>query len=376
MPGPGSGAGRRSSANLALNSQPVATRLRHAQLSLSSGSRQAAGRDSRPLAVVIDRMLEATVAGSFSRLGYLVRRAVEGWDDAPRIDGKVVVVTGASSGIGRATAVALGQLGAEVWAVGRDAKRTEAVADAICAAGGRAHVALADLSDGTSIASLARVFGAAHDHLDGLVHCAGALLRGYAQSSDGIELTVATQVLGPYRLTWHLASHLRRAGKSTIVTTSSGGMYTERFDLGRLEMRRQDYDGVRAYARVKRAQVVLAREWSRRWSTEGVASYAMHPGWVDTPGLASGLPHFRLGPLLRRPEEGADTAVWLATGAGRSIARDLAVPSLSFQSGLWHDRHLRGEHYLPWTRPKVSREEEGRMLWDWCVTRTGLGAGS
>ena len=102
---------------------------------------------------------------------------------------------------------------------------------------------------------------------------------------------------------------------------SSGGMYTERFDLDRLEMDPEHYDGVRAYARAKRAQVVLAREWSRRWSACGVASYAMHPGWVDTPGLASGLPSFTyLGPLLRRPEEGADTAVWLAAGAARPSA--------------------------------------------------------
>jgi dehydrogenase/reductase SDR family member 12 len=194
-------------------------------------------------------------------------------------------------------------------------------------------------------------------------------------SADGFELTVATHVLGPFRLTWDLAPHLHRAGRSTIVTVSSGGMYTERFDLDRLEMDPAHYDGVRAYARAKRAQVVLAHEWSRRWSARGVTSYAMHPGWVDTPGLASGLPSFTLlGPLLRRPEEGADTAVWLATGAARSPGTPNGAARKSVEDGFWHDRRLRGEYYLPWTRPGDGLDEQGRQLWDWCATRSGLGS--
>ena len=283
-------------------------------------------------------------------------------------------MTGASSGIGRAAALALGGLGAEVWVVGRHRDRTEAVADAIRSAGGRAEGVIMDVADGAAVDAFAERFGSTHDRLDGLVHSAGALLADYAVSTEGVELTVATHVLGPYRLTWRLAPHLRSAGRSTIVTVSSGGMYTERFDLDRLEMPQDHYDGVRAYARAKRAQVVLAREWSRRWSSWGVASYAMHPGWVDTAGLASGLPSFtHLGPLLRRPEEGADTAVWLAAGAARPPAAPGLTTSSSVADGIWHDRRLRGEYYLPWTRPHGGREEEGRTLWDWCATHTALG---
>ena len=103
------------------------------------------------------------------------------------------------------------------------------------------------------------------------------------------------------------------------MTVSSGGMYTQPFDLDRLEMTPEAYRGTTAYARAKRAQVVLSHEWARRWGADGVASYASHPGWVDTPGLASGLPTFaKLGPLLRTPGEGADTVVWLAAGGARS----------------------------------------------------------
>jgi dehydrogenase/reductase SDR family member 12 len=166
-----------------------------------------------------------------------------------------------------------------------------------------------------------------------------------------------TSLLGPL---------LRRSGDADIVTVSSGGMYTERFDLGRLEMPPHSYRGTTAYARAKRAQVVLSHEWARRWGADGVASYAVHPGWVDTPGLARGLPSFaKLGPLLRTPAEGADTVVWLAAGSAR---RQDQVPPLT--EGFFHDRHRRGEHRLPWTARAVA-PEDGRLLWEWCVSRTG-----
>ena len=78
------------------------------------------------------------------------------------------------------------------------------------------------------------------------------------------------------------------------------------------------YRGAVAYARAKRAQVVLSHEWARRWASEGLASYAVHPGWVATPGLATGLPTFaKLGPLLRTPAQGADTIAWLAADEPR-----------------------------------------------------------
>jgi len=319
----------------------------------------------------VDAVLEASVVGSFSRIGYLVRRPLECWGDPPSAHGKVALVTGASSGIGRCVALSLGALGAQVWAVGRDEDRTKEVATAICSRGGTARAVLANMSDGESVSVLADRVGAATDRLDVLVHCAGSLLRTYQQSADGVEMTVATHVLGPYRLTWCLASLLHRARAATIVTVSSGGMYAERFDLARLEVGPHGYDGVRAYARAKRAQVVLAHEWARRWGDAGIASHAMHPGWVDTPGLAKGLPSFRLGPLLRRPHEGADTAVWLAAGGARDAWGGRSPRSAL--EGFWHDRRSRSEHRLFWTRAPLAPEAQGRALWDWCARRTGVG---
>jgi dehydrogenase/reductase SDR family protein 12 len=105
-----------------------------------------------------------------------------------------------------------------------------------------------------------------------------------APRPDGTELTLSTAVLAPFRLSLLLSPLLFATPPSVIVTVSSGGMYTQRFDLNDLELTRDGYRGVTAYARAKRAQVVLAHEWDRRWRHEGVASYAMHPGWVTNAG--------------------------------------------------------------------------------------------
>ncbi len=298
----------------------------------------------RVLAWVTDRLLEATVVGSFSRLGFVLRSRTEAWGELPRLDGKVFVVTGASSGIGRAVALGLARQGARLVLLGRDEERLRATQRCALAdlGSGHVHVASVDVVDPEAVGLFAARLVASEDRLDGLVHCAGALFDDYRVAPDGTELTLATHVLAPFRLSNLLAPLLRRAASSIIVTVSSGGMYTQRFDLDRLELTARDYRGTTAYARAKRAQVVLAHEWSRRWGSDGIASYAMHPGWVNTPGLSAGLPSFaRLGPLLRTPAQGADTAVWLSTGA---------APSKSQRAGgIWLDRRRRSEDYLPTT---------------------------
>lgn len=325
------------------------------------------GRWAARAASALDGCLDAAVPAGFSRLGFLARRAAAGWSPPPRVDGATVLVTGASSGIGRATALGLAAGGARLWLVGRDPARTRAAADEALGVGAAgAETVLADLGDPAEVEALATAVAEAGP-LTAIVHAAGALSPVYGEAPDGTEATVATGVLGPYRLTWRLAPLLLAADRAAVVTVSSGGMYTQRFDVGRLVMTPEDYRGATAYARVKRAQVVLARAWARRWGP-AVASCAMHPGWVDTPGLAAGLPGFRrLGPLLRRPDEGADTAVWLTAVA-------LRRPEGTDLSGFWHDRRPRPEHRWPGPGPGPDGAlQEERALWAWCRDRTGLG---
>jgi dehydrogenase/reductase SDR family member 12 len=316
----------------------------------------------------LDAALDALVVPGFSRIGLAARTALlPGFTpgEYSRLDGKTVVMTGATSGLGYAAAVALARCGAAVHFLARERGRAERARRAIAAACVRASVTygLADLEDLDAVRSFARQFRATHDRLDVLVHNAGAIHPEYRTDPSGTELTILGQVAAPFLLTRLLLPELRAAAPSRVITVSSGGMYAQRLDLATLQLPASRYRGVTAYARAKRAQVALSREWARRLEGSGVAFHAMHPGWVNTPGLAASLPGFHrlTRPILLSPQQGADTIIWLAT----------APPGRLGTGRFWHDRRARPEYLLPRTREKDPAT--ARELWDRLASLTAPG---
>jgi len=270
------------------------------------------------LATALDLLLEISVIGSFSRIGPAVRKRCFGWaSPVPgALTGRTVAVTGPTSGLGLEATWAMAALGARVILVGRSAARLERLRDALAATHGvdRFPVVVVDLASLASVADAVERLLATETRLDVLIDNAGAIHATRSESPDGIEATLALLVAGPFALEAGLVPLLRQTPASRVIAVTSGGMYAQGLPLDDLQFARGDYDGTRAYARAKRAQVALMREWSRR--TRGSVSFAaMHPGWADTPGLAEALPGFRrvMRPLLRTAAEGVDTIVWLAT---------------------------------------------------------------
>lgn len=311
---------------------------------------------------LVDAALEASVVGSFSRVGYDVRRRLDGWEELPERRGTTALVTGATSGIGFEVALGLARLGATVRFVARREDRARRALEEIVARSGNPDVdfTLADMADLASVRDVARWFTDSVESLDVLVHNAGAITATHTLNHEGQEMTAAAQLLGPFVLTTELLGPLGARGPGRVITVSSGGMYTQRFDLDDLIMDPARYDGVTQYARVKRAQVVLTHAWARRVDPARTVFHAMHPGWVDTPGVRSSLPGFHrvMGPVLRTPAQGADTVLWLAASGA----------PLRGAAGFWLDRRRRRENKVPWTRSHDPLGDQAR-LWDWCAER-------
>ena len=315
-----------------------------------------------PLARLLDAALDASVILSFDRNGF--RRHSRRFDPADLdvdLSGKTALVTGANSGIGRATAAALARLGARVVLLCRDGARGREALRGLERETGRATFDLVrlDVSDLTDVRRVAETWRGAR--VDVLVHNAGVLPERRVATRDGLELTLATNLVGPFLLTSLLLPALERA-RGRVVHVSSGGMYTQRLDVPALFAGGPEpFDGVVQYARTKRALVVLNELLADRLGGRGVAFSAMHPGWADTPAVRTSLPRFHAMTrrILRTPEEGADTVVWLA--ASRAAGE---------RSGLfWFDREAVATTSLPGTRESAG--ERGK-LWEALCAGAGL----
>jgi len=315
---------------------------------------------------IADALIEAPVVTSFTRLGYEARRRLAGWTPLDDYDltGRVVVVTGATSGLGYAAAEQFARCNATVVLVGRTAERNERAVTELTRATGKPSITqvAADMGDLDQVRHLAERVLADHDQLDVLVHNAGALDPERRVAPDGTEATVASQVVGPFLLTSLLLDRLAASAPARVLTMSSGGMYATGLTVSGLEMTPEEYNGTEQYARAKRAQVTLNEMWAERHGNRGITFHALHPGWADTPGVDNGLPIFAkvMGPFLRTPEQGADTLVWLA-------ADDTALAS---NGRFWLDRAPRPIHKLPTTK-RTDTAERREQLWDWVAEAAG-----
>lgn len=316
----------------------------------------------------IDQALDRSVVLGYTRVGDAVRRRLPGWpaDPAPGcLSDRDVVVTGASSGLGTATAQGLAELGARVHLVVRDPEKGERTRAELQAAtpGATYQVWRCDVSDLDDVRRFATALAEATPAIAAVVHNAGAMPPERTISAQGHEMTMALHVLGPLLMTELLVGPLsadpQSAGRVVLVT--SGGMYTQRLRDDDPEYLADRYKPATAYARSKRAQVSLLPVLAERWGPRGVDVHATHPGWVDTPGLSDSLPVFRrlTGPLLRDAAQGADTAIWL------SATSPAPVPGQ-----LWHDRQGRPTHLM-----KRTQETDGQRdaMWQWAQEAAGLG---
>lgn len=302
---------------------------------------------------LLDSAMEAVPPLSYTSIGYGLRSRLGRWRDLPpgALNGKVCVVTGATRGLGFATAAALKELGGTVEIVGRDRERTERAAAKLAEFTARSApgVRIADVGEIGQMAALAAELRDAHERIDVLIHNAGAIVTPRAETSDGLEAIWAMMVAGPHVLTRLLGDRLENG---RVIWVTSGGMYTQRLHLDDVGMEQEQFDGVVQYARAKRAQVDLVAEYAERGlPAPGAVSVAVHPGWAETPGVEESLPTFNriMGPVLRTPEQGSDTAVWLAA-TGEPL-RD---------GGLYFDRRPRSVGRLPGT---VTSAADRDRLW-------------
>lgn len=235
---------------------------------------------------------------------------------------RVCMVTGASSGVGRATALGLAGLGATAVLVCRDRAKGEAARTEIIESSGNEAVELliADLASQEAIRQLVRDFAATHDQLHVLVNNAGVYLTKRRVSGDGMEMTFAVNYLARFLLANLLLDTLKRSAPARIVDVA--GAYHKKGTIAFDDLQgEKSYDGARANAQSKLANVLFTYELARRLQDTGVTANCLHPGAVGT-GLVEKDPNYpsllrfvyRLSkPFMKSPEKGAATSIYLAS---------------------------------------------------------------
>ena len=248
--------------------------------------------------------------------------------------GKVCVVTGSNSGIGKETAKALARMGATVVMAVRSRERGESARAEIVEASGNedVYVMVCDVSSKDSIAAFVKKLEARYDRLDVLINNAGAVFGRREDSVDGLESTLAVNYLGPFRLTLELLPLLRRSAPSRVINVSSGMHKTGKMDLDDLQGGGK-FKGMEAYANAKLMVTTWTYELARRLEGTGVTANVVEPGFVATnlgrnSGSLFNAISFKLVRFIQStPEKGAETSVYAASAeelegvTGKSFAK-------------------------------------------------------
>src|SRR5437763_6425125 len=236
------------------------------------------------------------------------------------MQGKVCIVTGANSGIGKATALALAQMGATVVMVCRDRARAEQARSEITTKSRNNAVDLlqADLSSQQSIRQLVENFQHHYTQLHVLINNAGAAFPGRRETVDGLEMTFAVNYLAPFLLTNLLLDMLKASAPARIVNVSSNSHEAGYIKLDNLQSK-NPYGSMKVYGQAKLAVVLFTYELARRLEGTGVTVNCLHPGFVAThfgqrdAGPAFGLLVKVIGSFGTSPEKGAKTSIYLAS---------------------------------------------------------------
>jgi NAD(P)-dependent dehydrogenase (short-subunit alcohol dehydrogenase family) len=280
--------------------------------------------------------------------------------------GKTALITGATNGIGRASAHALARMGAKLFLVARDSRRAEETCAEIRreTPGAELHVLLADLGSQADVRRAAAEFLATGESLQLLLNNAGVMQLARSETVDGIETTFAVNHLAYFLLTNLLLERIRASAPARIVNVASDahrmGGALDFDDLG--SARR--YSAMAVYGRSKLANLLFTRELARRLAGSGVTVNALHPGVVRTGlGQNNDAPILKfltnlVRPFFRSPERGAETSIWACT-----------APELEGVSGRYFsDRREESPHR------HAQDDDAARRLWDVSAKLVGISA--
>ena len=279
------------------------------------------------------------------------------------MEGRVCLITGASSGIGKASAEQLASMGAYVVMVCRGREKGErAKADVEAKSGSRSvELMLADLTSFDSVRALSREYQETHDSLHVLINNAGVALLRRAVTNDDLEETFQVNYLSPFLLTNLLIPLLKRSAPSRIVNVSSVGHYGGHINFDDLQMEK-DYAVMRAYSQSKLGLILFTHELAKRLEGTGVTANSLHPGAVATDIWGRSLgPAAFLGKVTRlfmvSPEKGARTQVYLASS-----------PEVEGVSGEYFD-----SNHMKRSSAESYDQAVAQRLWDVSASLVGIG---